>query len=77
MKRLRVTRPDGTVIYEMALHEHAQPICLGKLFVEQGRIVLRATGDDCGAGSIVTPSADWVGDMAFSISEIRRNDETT
>ncbi len=69
MKRLRVTRPDGSVLYEMALDEHAKPICLGKLFVENGRIVLRATGDDYDAGSIVTPTVDWVGDMAFSVSD--------
>ena len=74
MKRLRVTLPDGMVLYERYLHEHHHPICLGKLFVENGRIVLRATGDDYGAGSIVTPAADWIGDMAFSVSE-RRNDE--
>ena len=79
MKRLRVTRPDGIVLYEMAFHEHHPPICLGKLFVENGRIVLQATGDDYGAGSVVTLAGDWVGDMAFSVSEIeiRPNDETT
>ena len=69
MKRLRVTRPDGSVLYEMDLHEHHEPTCLGKLFVENGRIVLRATGDDYDAGSIVTPTVDWVGDMAFSVSD--------
>lgn len=76
MKRLRVTLPDGTVLYEMDLHEHHQPICLGKLLIENGVIVLRATGDDYGAGSIVTPAADWVGDMAFCVSTLGENDET-
>ncbi len=64
--------PDGRIFYEMSLHEHHQPICLGKLFVENDLIVLRATGDTYGRGSIVTPSADWVGDMAFSVSPIEK-----
>ena len=76
LQQLRVTRPDGSVLYEMALHEHHEPILLGKLCVVDGRIVLQCAVDDFDVGSIVTPTVDWVGDMAFSVSE-RRNDDTT
>jgi len=68
MKTLRVTRPDGTVLYKHVLNQHETPLLLGTLMVVDGKIVVHpaSMGD---RGGVVRPGCEWGGSMSFEIRE--------
>jgi len=71
MLRFQVTRPDGSVLYQMILQGAHGPILIGKLWVKEGKIVMQSCSDyHTDQGSVVHPAdGPWVGDMAFSVKE--------
>ena len=69
-KELRITRPDGTLVYMQIFDPDKKRFSIGRLIVEDGQLKLCADELD-DIGSIVTPDSNWFGDLNFSVTEVK------
>ena len=68
---LRITRPNGALMSQHVISKFGPRMPIGTLFVENGRLVLKAVMMDTGepelTGGLVQPGVPWVGDMNFAV----------
>ncbi len=69
VKQLVIERPDESVILKCSIRTLQPRITIGKLIVEDGRLLLVCcAGDDIdGPGSLIPPLGTIIGDLNFSL----------
>ena len=67
VKELIIERPNGSCLCCTPVKDNDPPLLIGTLYVVEGVLRPRAARDIHSNRSIVTPEAEWQGDMAFRI----------
>ena len=67
MKELIIERPNGSCLCCTPVKDNAPPLLIGMLYVIDGKLRLRSACDRNSNESIVTPEAEWIGDMTFRV----------